>query len=479
MTKTGISLLYILLLTLLPSILLGQDISIANVSISKGFLNDNVEISGSGFSSTTSSLEVWFGASKATIVSSSPNFIIATVPAGCTTASITVLNKITGLSASSSAIFHQIYQGESNPDLTSLDIYNFTNSQELFDLVIVDLDNDGKNDILASKIDNGATTVVAFRNISSGSNIDFVEQSISTITPTSKVATGDIDGDGKQDIVLSKDGSNRDQIYVLRNTSTVGNISFAAKVNYDLKPTQFAQSIVIRDLDLDGKPEVVVVNTFDDEVSIFRNSSTIGNIILSSVPYIVNTGATKGNDLVIADFNNDGKHDLALTQFAANDIVILPNESSSGTLQFGAPITISINGTLNSLVAGDLNGDGKIDLAVTDPIDNKLFVILNQSTTSIAFGSAQLLDPGPASGPISLTLADFMGNGNLDIIVTSANSSNFTVYENLSSGGTLILNKKTVPQPNRSIAVVAGDLSLDAKTDLAFTARNAAGTSYF
>jgi hypothetical protein len=161
MNKSRIVVFYIVLFLLLSSSLSAQDISIRNISARRGFFDQFVEISGNGFSNNAGNLEVWFGASTAAIVSASESLIICKVPAGATTSVITVLNKTSDLSASSSAIFHEVFQGASSPDLSSLDNYNFSNANELFDLIMVDLDKDGNNDILATKFEPSATNVVA------------------------------------------------------------------------------------------------------------------------------------------------------------------------------------------------------------------------------------------------------------------------------------------------------------------------------
>ena len=479
MNKSRIITFCIIHLLLVTGTISAQNISISNISNTKGFYNGSIEISGTGFNNTAGNLEVWFGASAGMITSASENLIICNIPDGATTSAITVLNKATGLTASSSKIFHPIYQGAASPDLTNLDNYNFPNAQELFDLVMVDLDKDGNNDLLATKVDNAATTVVAYRNVTTGANIDFVEQNITIGTPSLRVATGDIDGDSKQDIIITREGTSSDRIYVLRNTSTPGTISFAAPKPYQLKSSQSAKKIFVRDLDLDGKPEVVVVNSSDDEISIYKNSSTVGNINLSTTPTIINSGAITGNDLIIEDFDGDGKHDIAVTQFVSNDIRILTNNSTPGVLKFDLPVVIiSLNGSIASLAAGDINEDGKIDLIVTDPFDNSISYTLNASTAgAISFGSPVKIS-SVASGA-TVALADFLGNGRLDIIVSSTTTDNFTLFENTGTAGTINLTKKLVPQPNRSRAVVVGDLSNDAKPDIAFTAIDATGTNDF
>lgn len=463
--------LTILYLISTPLLIIAQDISISNISVKKAFLNQNVEISGSGFNSNAASNEVWFGASKGSIVSASENLIIAGVPAGATVSAITVLNKTSGLSATSSTLFHPTYQGT----LSQYDqeATTFANTKKLFGVTIVDIDNDGKNDVVASKNDNTATKLVVYRNVSTGSNIDFTQHEITVGSPTTKITFGDIDNDGKQDIAVSRGGGTSSQIYILRNTSTAGTISFAAPKGYYLRTTQFASSIKIRDLDLDGKQEVVVLNTVDNEISIFKNNSTVGTINLSITPTRIpfsTDGSDTGGDLVLEDLNNDGKHDIAINRFINSDIYILLNTSSTGSLTFDSPVIIPISGTLSSIVAGDINEDGKTDLAAVDPFSNKLWVIPNLSTSSVSVGAAQ--DFSTNDGSTSLALADFVGNGQLDIVITSNKVGEYTFFENTSSGGTLTLTKQAFVQSNYSIAVAAGDLSDDGKPDFVFTSQD-------
>ena len=115
----GLTIFFVHLL-LFSEVVFAQEISIANISQTKGFYETSIEISGSGFNTSAANNEIWFGASKGTVVSSTANLLIATVPAGATTSAITILNKSTGLSATSSKLFYEEYQGGTQ-DFTSLD----------------------------------------------------------------------------------------------------------------------------------------------------------------------------------------------------------------------------------------------------------------------------------------------------------------------------------------------------------------------
>ena len=450
MRRPGLSLTILILSLNLTFKLYAQEVSIANLSSAKGFFGDKIEISGSGFSTTAANMEVWFGAAKGTVVESRENILIATVPSGATTSTVTVLNKTNNLSASSSQIFFPVFNGDPAADLSITDPYTFTNTNEVFDLQMADLDNDGNNDIVSTKRDAASTTIQIYRNTTNGSNISFAESTVSIGVPSLKVAIGDIDNDGKLDLVVTQE--NDFTLFVLRNTSTVGSITFAAAKSYFLRTSQKINGVCVRDLDLDGKPEVIVSNTQDNEVSIFKNSSTPGVINLSFTPTRIATGGTKAYDLIAEDLNNDGKAEIIVVQ-SETDIYILPNRSSTGSLEFGSAIVVPANLNLTSIEAGDINDDGLADLVGSDVLDQRFALLINQSSgDQINFGPASITDISFRC--FGVALADYTGNGQLDIIAASAGGSELVIIKNESENGSLSLTPDVIPQPSGSFYIV-------------------------
>src|SRR5687767_4369652 len=122
-------------------------IGIDNVNPISTFPNDTTVITGSGFSGTMNDLEVWFGAVEGLIVASSEFAIEVVVPVQARATNITVINKATDLSATSEMKFIPILKTE--PFNTSKFSQGFTStsSNELFDLCVCDLNNDGKPDV--------------------------------------------------------------------------------------------------------------------------------------------------------------------------------------------------------------------------------------------------------------------------------------------------------------------------------------------
>src|SRR5687767_2516140 len=151
------------------------------------------------------------------------------------------------------------------------------------------------------------------------------------IMPAS-VAIGDVDGDGKPDMVIANSSSNT--ISVFRNTSTSGSItasSFAAKIDFatGTNPT----IVAIGDVDGDGKPDLVVPNRASDNISILRNTSTTGSIDAASfapkVDFVTGVGALSAT---IGDVDGDSKPDIVVANYNSGTISVLRNTSTTGSI---------------------------------------------------------------------------------------------------------------------------------------------------
>ena len=195
---------------------------------------DEVTIAGTGFNTTAVNNIVFFGATKATVAAATATSMTVTVPTGATFAPITVLNTGTVLAAYSLANFNPIYA----PAKTNLTTADFTPKQDFAtgtapgSVAIGDLDGDGKPDLAVANANSN--TVSVFRNTSSSGSIaagtfatkvDFATGNFPIL-----VAIGDLDGDGKPDLVVAN--QNSDNVSVLRNTGSSGSIVFAANVDF-------------------------------------------------------------------------------------------------------------------------------------------------------------------------------------------------------------------------------------------------------
>ena len=145
-------------------------------------------------------------------------------------------------------------------------------------------------------------------------------------------------------------------------------------------------AIVIGDLDGDGKPDIAMANSYDKTVSVLRNTSTSGSITAGSfapkVDFPVNVTPTF---IAIADLDGDGKLDLVVTSEANsnNTISVLRNTSIPGSItasSFASEVDFAAFAIPSAIAIGDLDGDGRLDIAVSNGYTGGISIWRNIST---------------------------------------------------------------------------------------------------
>jgi hypothetical protein len=218
----------------------------------------SVTITGTNFSATTGNNTVYFGATKATVTAATSTELTVTVPIGATFGPISV--QVANRTVISKQFFVPTFTGTGPTfDLSNLPTkVDFTAPSGPYDEFLGDVDGDGKADLIS--VNYGSSNLSIFRNISTTGVIDGSSfdnpVNFSTGTGPVSLAFGDLDGDGKPDLTVVN--LNASTMSVFRNTSMSGTVSFADSVNF--ATTNPPRSVAIGDLDGDGKPDIAVAN---------------------------------------------------------------------------------------------------------------------------------------------------------------------------------------------------------------------------
>jgi hypothetical protein len=204
----------------------------------------------------------------------------------------------------------------------------------------------------------------------------------------SGVASGDFNGDGIFDLAIAN------------VAGTIGidlkdpNGGYVTEVSI-LSTLPHPQGIVTADVNGDGKTDLIA---FDPNgIEILLGDGSGGFTEAAGSPFVPGTGSITGISSVQAgDFNGDGKGDLFVvrtpTATGKGEIVIMLGNGTGGfTASAGAGYSSGSSNLLNAVVA-DFNGDGRTDIAVTDPV-NDAVVLLRGVATFL-----QPISPTPAAG---------------------------------------------------------------------------------
>src|SRR5579872_682079 len=215
------------------------------------------------------------------------------------------------------------------------------------------------------------------------------------------VITGDFNRDGKVDLAVSyQGGTGTGGVAVLLNT---GNGTFGPAKTYSFG--QNPSSVATFDVNGDGILDLVVADGSSFPNSVYVLTGKGDGTFNAAVGYA--TSSNSLSSVTIGDFDGDGHPDLATTAYDSTVSILLNN--GSGAFHLGSSF---MAGNLPIYIAaGDVNGDGKLDLVTADTGDSAVSVFLGDG-----HGHFQLKSKNTLSDASSLILTDYNNDGKLDII---------------------------------------------------------------
>ena len=230
------------------------------------------------------------------------------------------------------------------------------------------------------------------------------------------VAVGDFNGDGKPDLAIANLETNN--VTVLLG---LGTGDFAAAAGSPLPVGSSPDSVAVGDFNGDGKLDLAIANQGDNTVTVLLGNGK-GEFTPAGSPLPV---GAKPYFVVAADFNGDGNLDLATASYGDSTITVLLGNGGGGFTEApGSPFAVGPVGAFPaSLAVADFNGDNKPDLAIADFGDNNVTVLLGNGAGEFTAAPGSPFAVG--SGPVSMAVGDFNGDGFPDLAV--ANSGDNTV----------------------------------------------------
>lgn len=312
---------------------------------------------------------------------------------------------------------------------------------------IGDMDNDGKADLVVTDASSDLVSVV--RGVGNGTYRS-TRNFPAGIIPFG-VDLGDFDNDGRADVVVGVHGAN--EVAILRGDGAGG-----------LGPAQFFAAdsnpwgVTVDDFNGDGNDDVAVANFGCQVVSVLLGDGT-GNLgprvdhFVGDAPMSVATG----------DFDGDGDTDIAAALHDNDAVAVLLGDGFGG---FASAVTYAVGSIPKSVKVLDADGDGRLDLVAANHGSSDVSLLAGNGDGTFASAASF----GAGSGPREVVVADFDRDGRADLAVTDLGSDEVSILTGNGAGSF------AAPQPFATVSgpsgAAAGDLNRDGAPDLVIPGAN-------
>ncbi len=289
------------------------------------------------------------------------------------------------------------------------------------------------------------------------------------------IDVGDMNNDGLPDLVVEINNAAR----IFRNTYTSGDIT-ADALTLDVSITGSFLNPKLHDFDGDGLLDVATANGV-----LHKNIFNTGTII----EYDANVNAAiSGSNLAFADFNLDGKIDMAAPSTGVFQLLVRENRTRKGPFTTGTFSSFSTNisfakpHTNGGIVTADFDQDGWPDIAVTNPNAASMSIYHNQQLPRIRAGSFARSDIPTGVNPGRIYTGDFDNDGRQDLLLyhgTGANNTLLILLHNQSTPGNIVFERIDLTNPSATTVAHISDVDGDGRVDILTTSESGNRFSIF
>jgi hypothetical protein len=335
-------------------------------------------------------------------------------------------------------------------------VYGATTFVQIAAIAVGDLDGDGKPDVVIAGAAIGGNTPGQYIFVLYGKGDGTLEAPVAVAASwgDQAVAIGDVNRDGIPDLAFtvgSPTNGTGTYVHVMLGR---GGRTFADPVSY---PAGGSGAVAIGDVDGDGNPDIVT-----NGVTVYFGDGKGG------FPRRRDWFNDASGGIILTDFDGDGKTDIVIGSgnaqvLAGNRVTVMFNRGGGDFS--GAPVSPAYTPNYETLriETADLNRDGIPDVLLQDL--SQIFVLLGNGDGT--FRQASVL-----ASAIGFTVGDFNGDGIPDLVAAAGNAQGINLALFLGRGDGTFQQSLVIPFPNPVEGLAAADFNGDGKLDLAVMSNN-------
>lgn len=311
-----------------------------------------------------------------------------------------------------------------------------------------DLNGDGRADFVTANAKGGTISIALSAPV--GLLQEAVVKPTGGLKPTG-VAIGDFNSDGEPDIAVTNAGAGNVAIFLNDGTGGFGT------------PTAFLTGKVpgvLRVGDVDGDNDLDLATIISgNKVAILKGN---GDGTFANATTLA-TGGLKPKDLALADMDGDGDLDM-LALHAGGQLATHLNDSTGS---FSAPTVARTGLGASALAVADFNNDGRLDAAVTHNAVSRFVAVVLGKGTGEFFPMLKIAHPLPAKAA-AVAASDFDGDGFADLAIANGSGGKVSILRSLGTGGfarAIDIILEDLP-PRKLSTIALGDFDGDGRLDI-------------
>ena len=315
-------------------------------------------------------------------------------------------------------------------------------------MAVGDMNGDGSLDLVSAYSSDYVSILLGNGDGSFAAATNF-----DTESRPSSIAVGDMNGDGSLDLVSTSENSNNTTVSILLGNGD-GTLNTATELDVGIN----SSSIAVGDMNGDGSLDLVSVYSYSNNVSILLGN---GDGTLNEATEL--DAGINSSFLVLGDLDNDADLDIVVASGGGygvdGDLSLLSN---NGDLNFAQTANYVVEETVEDVsdfTFGDVNGDGFLDLLVTNDYDDNISILLNNRN-----GSFETTEYEVGFSPESVISGDVNQDSNLDLLMTNSFDNGVSVL--LGRGDGVFSDPQNYATDFYAKSIALGDVNGDGSSDI-------------